>query len=75
MKHRNCSNCGSSILQKVFEAGIPAVCPQCSLIYSVAKGVSNSPQIPQEVKNLAGGIAFGLLFLGALHVVDRLLKS
>ncbi len=75
MTNKRCNNCGHSFWQQIFEAGIPAVCPQCNLIYSVAKGVSNSPKVPQEIKGLAGVVVVGLLFFGALHVMDKALKG
>jgi hypothetical protein len=74
MAHKNCSRC-DGFLQQILEIGIPAVCPQCGLLYSVARGVSNSPKVPQEIKSVAGIVVVGLLFLGAFHLIDRAVKG
>jgi hypothetical protein len=66
---------GNSSIQwiNLLEQGVPAVCPSCGIIYSVAKVISNSPRVSPDVRNAAGAVCgLLLLFAGAIYL-DKLL--
>jgi hypothetical protein len=74
MKSHNCGHCNTEgFLQQILEAGVPMVCPSCGLIYSVAKRISSSSEIPTPFRNLAGVACGVLLLFGAALFVDDLL--
>ncbi len=56
----------------LLERGVPAVCPACGPVYSVAKIVANSPQFSVETRNFAGAICAGLLLIAGVVWVDKL---
>ena len=58
----------------LLEQGVSAVCPSCGIIYSVAKVISNSSRVSQDVRNAAGFVCgILLLFAGAIYF-DKLLS-
>lgn len=75
MKNENCNSCGAGFLLTVLEAGVPALCPACGPLYSIAKNVSNSNNFSNEIRSLAGfACAVTLIFIGAIYF-DKLLDS
>jgi hypothetical protein len=59
----------------LLEQGVSKVCPSCGIIYSVAKIVANSPQIPKEAREIASVVCgMLLLFAGAIYV-DKLIAK
>ncbi|CAN5657833.1 hypothetical protein BH24ACI2_BH24ACI2_06690 [soil metagenome] len=58
----------------LLEQGVPALCPSCGVVYTVAKVISNSPRVSSDVRNIAGAVC-GLLFLFVgMNFLDDLLS-
>ncbi len=67
-----CNQCGVIILRQIIEAGVPALCPACGPVYSIAKKVSSSPNISPEAHNVANLVCGGLMFFAALVLIENL---
>ena len=71
----SCDNCGSMILQEILEAGVPALCPACGPLYSVAKAVSNSNKFSAQTRDFAAfACTMALVFAGAIYL-DKIIDS
>lgn len=59
----------------LLEHFVPALCPSCGLIYTVAKVVSNSPHISPDMRNIAGAVCGMLLVFAGINYFDKLLSG
>lgn len=71
----NCDHCNTIILQQVLEAGIPALCPACGPLYSVAKTVSASSKASAETQFVADLVCAGLVVWAGLSLIDQIAKA
>lgn len=67
---------GDSSIQWVnlLEQGVPALCPSCGVIYTVAKVISNSPRVSSDVRNITGAVCGLLLLFVGMNFLDDLLS-
>jgi hypothetical protein len=63
----------------VLEAGVSTACPTCGVVEQVTKTISQSPNAPASVQEIARAIAVGALvvgaFIGAVSVVKAIQEA